>query len=45
MLKIKAFDCEHEKDLERAINEFIKEISINSYSNSFVVNMEIRLGG
>lgn len=27
MLKIKVFDCEDEKDLERCLNSFIEEIS------------------
>lgn len=27
MLKIKAFDCDYEKDLEKKINLFIEEIS------------------
>lgn len=27
MLKIKVFDCEDEKDLEKEINQFVEEIS------------------
>ena len=45
MLKIKVFDCEHEKDLERCLNSFIETISNEDkevidikYSTSISIN-------
>ena len=28
IMKVKVFDCDHEKDLEESVNEFIKEKEI-----------------
>ena len=41
-MKIKVFDCEHEKDLEESVNEFIagKEIVDIKYQVSIAINGE-----
>lgn len=41
-MKVKVFDCEHEKDLEENINEFIvsKEIIDIKYQVSIAINGE-----
>ena len=41
-MKVKVFDCEHEKDLEECINDFIvdKEIMDIKYQVSIAINGE-----
>ena len=41
-VKVKIFDCSHEKDLEKKINEFLKELNGNvvdiKYSSSIMLD-------
>ena len=43
-MKVKIFDCGHEKDLEKKINEFLKEVKGSivdiKYSNSIMLDQK-----
>lgn len=41
-MKVKLFDCEHEKDLESEINDFIKDVEVYDikYSISVAVSLD-----